>query len=76
MEMPIKIEDFDYKKYLDLYEQTGEDKYKSILVSRIVDVQTDLLSLMSKYNLRPATNDGYQVYRDEIDEIRKKLKLI
>lgn len=75
IEMPIKIQEFDYKKYLDLYEQTGENKYKTILVSRIISVQTDLLSLMNKYKLRPVENDGYQPYRNEIDEIRKKLKL-
>ena len=74
--MPIKIEEFDYKKYLKIYEETNSDEHRSILNTRIISVQSDLLKLMSKYKLKPAEDDGYQEYRDEINEIRKKLKLI
>lgn len=72
----VKIEDFDYEKYLSLYEETNDDKYKQILISRIISVQIVLTSLIVKHRHKPSDDDGYKKYRDELQIIRKKLKLI
>lgn len=71
--MKVKIEEFDSKKYINLYKENKTDENKSILTSRISKVQSALLTLIITHGEKPSFNDPYQKYRDEINEIRKVL---
>lgn len=72
----LDIKEFDYQNYLSMYLDSGDEKYKNKLISRIIEIESVLISLIIKKRYKPKENDIYQKYRDELKIIRKKLKII
>lgn len=69
------MENFDYKKYIDLYEKTGNIKYYYELTSRLISLEKTITLDVISRNHKPTINDKYREYRIELKEIRKFLNL-
>jgi hypothetical protein len=71
------MEQFDYKKYLKLWEETMSPVYYDKLEKRVTHINNIITEKVIKErpNYHPSDNDDFQKYRDEAKTIINYLNL-